>query len=257
MKITVLSVLLGLLLLAVPGYVLMRLDVPLLQRLAKSVVRMVLQMAVVGALTWLLWRMASPWLCLVWLLAMAMVAAWVLVRRCRLQQGLLFLPVWAGVVAGVFSVGAYLLLTRRVAEPLSPLWLIPVGGVLMAHVLTTNIHGVSAYCEALKTDAMSYYTQLGNGASRVTMLTPYVRQGLRSMIEPTVASFTTMGLFALPMLLSGLLLGGVAPVEAVALYVLLVIGSVAASVVALIVTLWAADRRVFNKRGELKNVWTS
>ena len=196
--------------------------------------------------------MASPWLCLVWLLAMAMVAAWVLVRRCRLQQGLLFLPVWAGVVAGVFSVGAYLLLTMRVAEPLSPHWLIPVGGVLMAHVLTTNIRGLSTYFETLRTDSTSYYAQLGNGASRPVALTPYVRQALRSMMEPTVAAMAVTGLPVLPMLLSGLLMGGLSPLVATVLFLVLMTAGLAASVGALLLTVWLADKSVFDKRGALK-----
>ena len=35
-------------------------------------------------------------------------------------------------------------------------------------------------------------------------------------------------------------------------FVLLVVASIAASTLALVVTLWVADKRVFDKRGELK-----
>lgn len=257
MTISYLSILLGLLLLAVPGYLLGRFDMPLLQRFAMAVGRMVAQMTVVGALTWLLWRMESPWLCLLWLMATTFVVAWLLVKRARLQQKLLFLPVCAGLLAAVIAVGGYLLLVLRLEHPLQARWMIPVGGVLLSHLLTTNTRALSAYFETLKNDSLSYYTLLGNGASRVTALTPYIRQAIRSMMEPTAASMTTMGLFALPMLLAGLLMGGVTPVQAVLLFVLLVVAAVAASLVALVVTLWVADKQVFDKRGELKNVMIS
>jgi putative ABC transport system permease protein len=124
--------------------------------------------------------------------------------------------------------------------------------VLLAHVLTTNTRAVSAYFEALRKDTLNYYTQLGNGASRLVALAPYVRQALRSMLEPTAASMAVMGLFALPMLLAGLLMGGMTPVQATLLFVLLVVASIAASTLALVVTLWVADKRVFDKRGKLK-----
>lgn len=257
MTISYLSLLWGLLLLAVPGYLLARFDMPLMQRTVKPVMRMMAQMAVVGAVTWLLWRLDNPWLSLLWIVAMALVAAWLLVKRARLQQKTLLLPVWAGIVAGVAVVEAVVLLTLRGVHPLSARWMIPIGAVLMSHVLTTNLRGVSAYFEALRTDDLSYYTQLGNGASRLVALTPYVRQALRSMTEPTLTSLSTMGLFAMPMLLSGLLLGGLSPVEAVVLFVVLLVASIAASSLALVVTLWVADRQAFNKRGELKNVFMS
>jgi ABC-type iron transport system FetAB permease component len=60
-----------------------------------------------------------------------------------------------------------------------------------------------------------------------------------------------MGLFVLPMLLSGLLLGGLEPVVAVAVFVLLMLGCMAASMLTLVMTLWLADGRAFNKQGRL------
>jgi ABC-type uncharacterized transport system, permease component len=252
MTISILSIVLALLLLALPAYLLARLDMPLLQRWAKATGRMMLQMAVAGTLLWLLWRADRLWVSLLWVVATTVAAAWLLVKRARLQQKQLFVPVCAGLLTGVLVTGGYLLLVLRLEQPLTARWIIPIGGVLLAHVLTTNTRAVSAYFEALRKDTLNYYTQLGNGASRLVALAPYVRQALRSMLEPTAASMAVMGLFALPMLLAGLLMGGMTPVQATLLFVLLVVASIAASTLALVVTLWVADKRVFDKRGELK-----
>ena len=252
MTISILSIVLALLLLALPAYLLVRLDMPLLQRWAKATGRMMLQMAVAGTLLWLLWRADRLWASLLWVVATTVAAAWLLVKRARLQQKQLFVPVCAGLLTGVLVTGGYLLLVLRLEQPLTARWIIPIGGVLLAHVLTTNTRAVSAYFEALRKDTLNYYTQLGNGASRLVALAPYVRQALRSMLEPTAASMAVMGLFALPMLLAGLLMGGMTPVQATLLFVLLVVASIAASTLALVVTLWVADKRVFDKRGELK-----
>ena len=252
MTISILSIVLALLLLALPAYLLARLDMSLLQRWTKATGRMMLQMAVAGTLLWLLWRADRLWASLLWVVATTVAAAWLLVKRARLQQKQLFVPVCAGLLTGVLVTGGYLLLVLRLEQPLTARWIIPIGGVLLAHVLTTNTRAVSAYFEALRKDTLNYYTQLGNGASRLVALAPYVRQALRSMLEPTAASMAVMGLFALPMLLAGLLMGGMTPVQATLLFVLLVVASIAASTLALVVTLWVADKRVFDKRGELK-----
>ena len=63
-----------------------------------------------------------------------------------------------------------------------------------------------------------------------------------------------MGLFVMPMLLSGLLLGGFKPVEAVFVFVVLVFASITASVLSLILTLVVADRRAFTAEGRLGDV---
>lgn len=257
MTISFLSIILGLLLLALPAYLLVRLDQPLLLRTAKAVARMMLQTAVLGGVLWALWYVDKPIFSLLWVFLMTMTAAWLLVKRTRLQQKRLFVPVWAGLLAGVLVVGGYLLLVLRLEQPSAARWIVPVGGVLLAHVLTMNTRGVSAYFEALRKDGKTYYTLLGNGASRLTALAPYVRQALRSMMEPMTSSLAVTGLLALPMLLAGLLLGGLSPVTATVFFVLLVVAGIAASVLALVVTLWLADKQVFNKRGELKDVFMS
>ena len=252
MKITLLTAVLALLLLALPGYVLARLDLPLLKRTGRGVVRMVAQVAAVGALTWALWKVPSPWLCLLWLLAVTMVATWVLLSRSRLSVQRLFLPTWIAMTVAVAVSGVLALLAMGVDHLLAPRWVVTAGAVLTAHVLTTNIRGLSTYFETLRTDSTSYYAQLGNGTSRPVALTPYVRQALRSMMEPTVAAMAVTGLPVLPMLLSGLLMGGLSPLVATVLFLVLMMAGLTASVGALLLTVWLADKSVFDKRGALK-----
>ena len=252
MKITLLTAVLALLLLALPGYVLARLDLPLLKRTGRGVVRMVAQVAAVGALTWALWKVPSPWLCLLWLLAVTMVATWVLLSRSRLSMHRLFLPTWIAMTVAVAVSGVLALLAMGVDHLLAPRWVVTTGAVLTAHVLTTNIRGLSTYFETLRTDSTSYYAQLGNGTSRPVALTPYVRQALRSMMEPTVAAMAVTGLPVLPMLLSGLLMGGLSPLVATVLFLVLMMAGLTASVGALLLTVWLADKSVFDKRGALK-----
>jgi len=247
-----LTAVLALLLLALPGYVLARLDLPLLKRTGRGVVRMVAQVAAVGALTWALWKVPSPWLCLLWLLAVTMVATWVLLSRSRLSVQRLFLPTWIAMTVAVAVSGVLALLAMGVDHLLAPRWVVTTGAVLTAHVLTTNIRGLSTYFETLRTDSTSYYAQLGNGASRPVALTPYVRQALRSMMEPTVAAMAVTGLPVLPMLLSGLLMGGLSPLMATVLFLVLMMAGLTASVGALLLTVWLADKSVFDKRGALK-----
>ena len=252
MKITLLTAVLALLLLALPGYVLARLDLPLMKRTGRGVVRMVAQVAAVGALTWALWKVPSPWLCLLWLLAVTMVATWVLLSRSRLSVQRLFLPTWIAMTVAVAVSGVLALLAMGVDHLLAPRWVVTTGAVLTAHVLTTNIRGLSTYFETLRTDSTSYYAQLGNGTSRPVALTPYVRQALRSMMEPTVAAMAVTGLPVLPMLLSGLLMGGLSPLVATVLFLVLMMAGLTASVGALLLTVWLADKSVFDKRGALK-----
>lgn len=251
MTLSYISIILGLLLTALPAYLLSRFDMPLLAASVRPLVRLVAQTAAAAAVLWLLWRIDSLWACALWIVAMTAASAWLLLRRCRLPQQLLLVAVWTGMTLGIAFVASWLLLALYHEGVLSPRWVIPVAAVLQAHVLATNTRGVGAYFETLRTDPLAYYTQLGNGASRLTALTPYVRQALRAMTEPSLSALSLTVLFALPMLLSGMLLGGMSPIDAAALFLMLTVGALAASSLSLVLTLWFADRRAFDRRGEL------
>jgi len=124
-------------------------------------------------------------------------------------------------------------------------------------VLTTNIHGVRTYFDSLRQDSQPYYTLLGNGATRLQALAPYITRALRSLTVPAMANLSVMGLFVMPMLLSGLLLGGVGPLEAVGVFVLLTVASLAVSLLSVVMILWLADRRAFNRQGQLGDIFTA
>ncbi len=239
MTLSYLNLLLGLLLLVIPGYLLYTYDRLTLPKAALAVVRMMVQLSVMGGLLWLLYRFNSVWLNLLWLLLLVVAAAFLMVSRTQIRSRILFLPACISMFVSVLAVSAYILfVVLRPESPMSAQWFVPVTGVLMAHVLMTNIHAVRTYFDSLRQDSQPYYTLLGNGASRLKALTPYFTRALKSMTVPAMASLSAMGLFVLPMLLSGLLMGGMPPVTAVAVFILLIIASITASVLSLAMTIW-------------------
>jgi putative ABC transport system permease protein len=126
----------------------------------------------------------------------------------------------------------------------------------MAHSLMTNIQALRTYYNCLQQDSLPYYTLLGNGASRPAALAPYITRALKSMVMPTIANLSAMGLFVMPMLLSGMLLGGMNALEAVSVFVVLMLACIATALLSLILTLVLADRRSFNRQGQLESVFT-
>jgi putative ABC transport system permease protein len=258
MTLTYLNVLLGLLLLVVPGYLFYAYDRLNGGKAALAVVRMIVQMAVMGGCLWALYRFDFVVLNLLWLLLLVVAAAFMLVSRTKIRSRVLFLPACVGMFVSVLIVTLYLLfVVLRPEHAMSARWFVPVTGVLMAHVLTTNISAVKTYFDSLRQDSQPYYTLLGNGAKRLQALAPYVTRALRSLMMPAIANLSAMGLFVLPMLLSGLLLGGMDAVTAVALFVVMMVACMTASVASVALMLWMADRYAFNRQGQLTDVFTA
>ena len=234
---------LGLLLMAVPVGTLYYFDRQLLRSFGAAVVRMAVQLLALSLVVWALVKYDVLWLNLLWLVLLSVASAFFAVRRVKLPFGRYLLPVSGGLLAGALLVGLYLLLVALSGNGgLGARWFVPVMALLVGHSATMTIRGLSAYLSAFQADRTQYEFLRGNGSSHLQAVLPFVRRALQAIMAPTVANLSVMGLFTMPLLLCGILLGGLPPITAFALTLLMVAGCLASQTVSLIVSLWLAER---------------
>ncbi len=242
MDITYLSIVLCLLLMAIPACMLYLYDESLLMKSAGAVCRMLVQVAAGGLITYFVIIRDDYRISLLWTVLLAALAAFGAVRKGRLPVGQ-YVPVLLGMLVSVMLVGFYLLIAvARVPNALQASLLLPVMAVLIGHSAGVEARGVNAWLQARVDFKEQYDYHRGNGASRLKALEPCIRRALQKGIAPSLANIKAMGLFALPLLFCAMLLVGAAPLQALAWTVYLCISCLAASVLALVVTLWLSDR---------------
>ena len=242
----VLHIVLGLLLLLIPVGVLYLFDRSLLRTFGIAVGRMVVQLLVLCLVVWALVKYDKLWLSLLWLVLLAVVSGVLALRRMKLPIARLLLPVSAGLLVSALLVGSYLLWACLPAENgFGARWFVPVMALLTGHTMTAVIRGLSTYQSALKADRQQYEFLRGNGTDHLHAVLPFVRRALQQIFAPTAANLAAMGLYAMPLLLCGIFIAGVAPINAFVVTLQLIFGCLAASVIALGVTLWLADRQLF------------
>lgn len=242
----VLHIVLGLLLLLIPVGVLYLFDRSLLRTFGIAVGRMVVQLLVLCLVVWALVKYDKLWLSLLWLVLLAVLSGVLALRRMKLPIARLLLPVSAGLLVSALLVGSYLLWACLPAENgFGARWFVPVMALLTGHTMTAVIRGLSTYQSALNADRQQYEFLRGNGTDHLHAVLPFVRRALQQIFAPTAANLAAMGLYAMPLLLCGIFIAGVAPINAFVVTLQLIIGCLAASVIALGVTLWLADRQLF------------
>lgn len=239
----VLHVVLGLLLLLFPAAVLYWFDKSLLGSFVVAFCRMAVQLLVLSLVVWALVKFDALWLSLLWLVLLCGGAGFFALRRMKLPMAQFLPAVSGGLLAGSLVVGMYLLLVSLpIADSLGAQWLVPVMSLLVGHSTTTTIRGLSAYHSALSTDRQQYEFLRGNGATCFQAAQSFVCRAFQAVFAPTVANLSVMGLFTMPLLLVGILLGGLTPLVSFVLTILLIVGCLACSVLSLGVTLWLAHR---------------
>lgn len=247
----ILHTFLALLLLLIPIGALYWLERFKIARFCFIVGRMILQLLVLCLVVWGLIRIDKPYLSVLWLVVVALGLSWLTLKRCNITSKTL-MPVTAiGLFVGVFVVGMWILLVLPV-RAFDARWFVPVMALLMGHATSMLIRGFSTYLSALKADEQQYEFLRGNGLSHMKAVQPFLRRALLAVIQPTIANLKVLALTSMPLLLGGLLLGGLMASQAFILTLSMVCGCVSASVLTLGITILLADKSLFDKYGKQK-----
>ena len=236
-----LHTLLGLLLLVIPAGLLYLLERPMLKTFGIAVGRAIVQLALLCLIVWGLIRVDSPWLLLLWLVAIAAYSGWLVVKRCKQEVKKWMLPVSAGLLIGVSLIAFWLLGLVFPVRIFDPHWFVPVTALLMGHATAMLIRGLNTYLSALKADEQQYEFLRGNGLAHFKALQPFLRRSLLAVISPTMANLSVLGLTSMPLLLVGILLGGISPLHAFLLMIGMIAGCVSASVLSLALSIFCYE----------------
>jgi putative ABC transport system permease protein len=96
-----------------------------------------------------------------------------------------------------------------------PRYAIPLLGMILGNCMTGVGLGLNTLTTSLVNRRASVEAQLMLGATRETAAAPVMREALRSALMPTINSMAATGVVSLPGMMTGQILGGVPPAEAV------------------------------------------
>jgi len=210
------SLALSLILLAAPVAVVIALGLGRLREMLIAVVRMTVQLLLVGLLLVYLFDLNLPIVNVAWFFVMVAVASVTVVRGSGLRVRTLLVPSFVSILISGSAVLLFftgILLGRETI--LDARYFIALGGMLVGNSLRGNIVAIGSFYEGVKRDENRYRYRLSVGARRIEALLPNLRASMRAAFAPTIATMTTTGIVALPGMMTGQILGGSSPLVAV------------------------------------------
>lgn len=198
------------------------------RRLVWSATRAVVQLLLVGAALALILEPGQPlawsWL---WVAAMTVYAGDVVRRRAPEIPRLLPLAVAAFATAGVITLG---ILFGFGIFPLEGRTLVPLAGMMIGNAMNATVLTARRTVEELRDKRSEVEARLALGQSSRRASRPYLTSALRTALIPQIETTKAVGLVFLPGAMTGLILAGVDPIDAVlvqAVVMFLVLGTVA------------------------------
>ena len=219
-----------------------------------SVIRMAVQLLLVGLYLKYLFELNNLWLNLAWLLVMITVANISIVNGAGLRLRRFFLATQISLLLAIVSVCLLFLFILVKPEPLiDARYLIPVAGMLLGNCLQGNIRALETFYSDLRREEASYHSDLLLGATVSEAVQPFFRRAVRASMTPIIGSMATLGIVSLPGMMTGQILGGALPLTAAKYQIAIMIAIYLSMLCAIGFNLRLSLMSAFNPSGLLKD----
>jgi putative ABC transport system permease protein len=159
------------------------------------------------------------------------------------------------VVVSAASIGTVLVALLTAIRPspwYDPHYAIPLIGIVLGSVLNAASLGLDTFLEGAVGGRSEIEARLALGATRRQALGPLVRDAIRKGMIPIVNQMSAAGIITLPGTMTGQLLAGVDPLEAVKYQILLMFLLAGASGLAAVGAVFLAARSLTDDRHRLR-----
>jgi putative ABC transport system permease protein len=225
------------------------------RQLLWAALRMVLQLLLVGLVLRWVFALASPAATLgVVVLMIGAAAREVAMRPAYGLRG------WPGLwlssaSVGLSSVATVLLALFTVLHPTpwyEPRYAIPLIGIVLGNVLNSASLGLDTFYGGAVNARAAIEAQLVLGATRSEALAPLVRDAIRKGMIPIINQMSAAGIITLPGIMTGQILAGMDPMDAVRYQILLMFLLAGGSGLSATAAVYLAARSITDERHRLR-----
>lgn len=222
----------------------MRLELEILH----SALRAVVQLVVVGYLLNFIFGADHPLFTSGVLLVMLISAA---INGGKRGQGIKHASWIAGVSIGIGAVFTLTVLLSAKVLSFTPYQMIPVGGMVMSGSMVAVGLCFRQIITSFKRRQQEIQIKLALGATPMQSCKAILREALIFSLEPTIDSAKTLGIVALPGMMTGLILAGMSPMEAIKYQIIVIFMTFSTVSIAIAIAGYLSCRQFFNTKEQL------
>ncbi len=223
------------------------------RRLGIAAARTVVQLGLLGLVLEKIFAVRRPVFVLAMLAAMIFFAGREAVARSARRYPGIWTDAWFTMAASCLIVGGVVTQIVVGVEPwYDPQYVIPLLGMILGNSLNGISLALERLLEHLHSRAHEVELHLAFGATRSEALSGPLRTALRTGLIPVINAMTAAGLVSLPGMMTGQILAGAPPLQAVAYQVMVMFMLAAANALGSILITFGAARRLVAPDGSLR-----
>ena len=225
------------------------------RRLLISSARMCVQLGAIGFVLKFVFAQSSP----AWTIALGLVMVLLAGREILARQTTVFTGFWTyglGTATMMFAATSVLIFALAALvrpEPVyAPRYALPMLGMLLGNTMTGISLGLDGLMRSAKRERLAIEARIALGHSRIEALREPVREALRTGSMPIVNAMAASGIVSLPGMMTGQILAGVEPVEAVKYQIMIMFLISGATGLGVLIAVGGAAWRLTDERHRLR-----
>ncbi|HDD0773709.1 TPA: iron export ABC transporter permease subunit FetB [Staphylococcus aureus] len=237
------------LLLVIPIIISYKEGLHIIKGLIVATLRAVVQLIILGFLLHYIFKINDKWLLILCVLVIIINASWNTISRASPVMHhvfwISFLAIFIGTalpLAGTIATGAIQFTANEV---------IPIGGMLANNGLIAINLAYQNLDRAFVQDGTNIESKLSLAATPKLASKGAIRESIRLAIVPTIDSVKTYGLVSIPGMMTGLIIGGVPPLQAIKFQLLVVFIHTTATIMSALIATYLSYGQFFNARHQL------
>jgi UDP-glucose/iron transport system permease protein len=243
----------GSLVLLLPIILFLRAKLGLVKTLLVSFVRMGIQLFLVGIYLKYLIEWNILWINILFLIFIIMAGAHTVGSRSDLKLKFIFPPIAIGFFSGyLLSSFFFIFAFFAGGDFLDARYLIPISGMLIGNSLTSAVVGIRSFFKNMIDNKESRNYLIANGASVKVATNESFTLSIKDAFMPMIANISAIGLIWLPGTMTGQIIAGQDPSDAIKYQIMIVVGYFTCCVITVFVSLWLARRSAFDGFDQLR-----
>ncbi|HDE0411155.1 TPA: ABC transporter permease [Staphylococcus aureus] len=237
------------LLLVIPIIISYKEGLHIIKDLIVATLRAVVQLIILGFLLHYIFKINDKWLLVLCVFVIIVNASWNTISRSSPVMHHVFLISFVAIfvgtalpLAGTIATGAIQFTANEV---------IPIGGMLANNGLIAINLAYQNLDRAFVQDGTNIESKLSLAATPKLVSKGAIRESIRLAIVPTIDSVKTYGLVSIPGMMTGLIIGGVPPLQAIKFQLLVVFIHTTATIMSALIATYLSYGQFFNARHQL------
>ncbi|MDD4648914.1 MAG: ABC transporter permease [Desulfoplanes sp.] len=240
------------LLLIIPAMLFRYMNLRLNRQLVIAFVRMVLQLSLVAVYLEYIFKLDNMAVNIFWILLMVLVANAAILKQSGLSFRRFFVVTYPCYALLAFCILGSFLIVLDAGTLFSARYLIPLAGMIFGNILRTNVVALDRFYSQVNRRDAEYIAYVSMGATHAEAIKPFLREACKAALGPQIASVSTMGLVALPGMMTGQILGGSSPAVAITYQLMIMVAIFLTSSLSTFLSVVVSSRSAFDGYGRIK-----